>query len=652
VVAADADVEGVVRTSRRTPAPATGSAMSLVGSLEDLGLGDILQIVSLSRKSGLLLLRSDEGDGRIVFSDGLVRAAYMKGEPQDLRGLLVYDGFADADELDLAIETAQQSGLPLDEVIAQRTGLAVEHLDSLRREHVERVVLRMFAWDVGEFSFDVRDGIEQRDVELALPTGINAQYLMMEATRLGDESRDDREDDEETPEDAGDDGLVLSGESPVGQESVPPDGDAEPAEDGPEDPHEILALSAAARAAEEPEPQTAEDDVGADEPGPAPEPLESEAAGDALADASIPEAPALAPETSSSEAPAAPVEGEAESQPSPGSVPLVVIDSELRALEWIKSVLTGVFARVHIFQRCEGGIGRVRQYLSRAEIPAVLISCRVQPDSLCPKTDLGELLRRLRTQAARMPVLVMHDGSAAPPAGSEGADAILTRPTTSMLVDRRSEADVAQHAEQLREAIEPWSRSVCRGAPPAPARTAARPSPPPPSELERLRQISAHLRDPATRGEVLNLVLEYAAESFGRVAMFMVRDVVAVGIAQRGLSAAGGPGDEAFCELEVSLDEPAWFRTAIESGEAHTAPPRDEGDRRLWALLGASAPREAYLAPIESGGRVAALLYADNLPEGAPIGDTTMLSIVLHEAGLALDRALLERALAEAEQAG
>ena len=32
--------------------------MSLVGSLEDLGLGDILQIVSLSRKSGLLMIRN------------------------------------------------------------------------------------------------------------------------------------------------------------------------------------------------------------------------------------------------------------------------------------------------------------------------------------------------------------------------------------------------------------------------------------------------------------------------------------------------------------------------------------------------------------------------------------------------------------------
>jgi hypothetical protein len=66
-------------------------------------------------------------------------------------------------------------------------------------------------------------------------------------------------------------------------------------------------------------------------------------------------------------------------------------------------------------------------------------------------------------------------------------------------------------------------------------------------------------------------------------------------------------------------------------------------------LLGNALPAEAYVAPIESGERVVALLYADNLPGGGPLGDTAALEVVLHEAGLALDRALLERALAEAE---
>ena len=69
-------------------APLAGIRMSLVGSLEDLGLGDILQIVSLSRKSGLLVLRSDAGEGRIVLHDGQVRAAFVKGEPEDLQALV------------------------------------------------------------------------------------------------------------------------------------------------------------------------------------------------------------------------------------------------------------------------------------------------------------------------------------------------------------------------------------------------------------------------------------------------------------------------------------------------------------------------------------------------------------------------------------
>jgi hypothetical protein len=42
-----------------------------------------------------------------------------------------------------------------------------------------------------------------------------------------------------------------------------------------------------------------------------------------------------------------------------------------------------------------------------------------------------------------------------------------------------------------------------------------------------------------------------------------------------------------------------------------------------------------------------ALLYADNQPGGDPIGDTRSLEVLLDAAGIALDRAVLERTLAE-----
>ncbi len=40
--------------------------MSLVGNLQDLGLGEILQIVSLSRKSGILSLQNQSREGKVI----------------------------------------------------------------------------------------------------------------------------------------------------------------------------------------------------------------------------------------------------------------------------------------------------------------------------------------------------------------------------------------------------------------------------------------------------------------------------------------------------------------------------------------------------------------------------------------------------------
>jgi hypothetical protein len=68
-------------------------------------------------------------------------------------------------------------------------------------------------------------------------------------------------------------------------------------------------------------------------------------------------------------------------------------------------------------------------------------------------------------------------------------------------------------------------------------------------------------------------------------------------------------------------------------------------------LLGNEIPGEAYVAPIVTGERVVALLYADNLPTRAAILDTGSLEVLLHAAGIALDRAVLERTLAETEAA-
>lgn len=87
--------------------------MSLVGNLEDLSLGDILQIISLSQKSGVLALEGDEGSGRIFFRAGLVQAAAVKGRPGDLRALLVGASLIEVPAFDAADARARQLGQPI-----------------------------------------------------------------------------------------------------------------------------------------------------------------------------------------------------------------------------------------------------------------------------------------------------------------------------------------------------------------------------------------------------------------------------------------------------------------------------------------------------------------------------------------------------------
>jgi GAF domain-containing protein len=68
-------------------------------------------------------------------------------------------------------------------------------------------------------------------------------------------------------------------------------------------------------------------------------------------------------------------------------------------------------------------------------------------------------------------------------------------------------------------------------------------------------------------------------------------------------------------------------------------------DDYLCYQLGGRQPREVFLGPLLSEGRVVAILYGDNLPEEQPVGDTEALEIFLSQAGLAMEKALLERRL-------
>ncbi|CAG0979180.1 hypothetical protein GPROT1_02157 [Gammaproteobacteria bacterium] len=149
----------------------------------------------------------------------------------------------------------------------------------------------------------------------------------------------------------------------------------------------------------------------------------------------------------------------------PLRVPLVVIDPDLGALEWLKRTLSDGFERVHVLQRTELAVTRIRQYLARGERPVVLVSRDARPDPVSGIRDSAELVSRLHQQAPRMPIvlLVARDGaSGRMPLRKplpHGLAAVVTRPSVDVIEKPAASEAVERCAaalrDEIRRAIEP-----------------------------------------------------------------------------------------------------------------------------------------------------------------------------------------------------
>ena len=171
--------------------------MSLVGNLADLGLGEILQIVSLSRKSGVLTLQSRGRQGVVVFRFGQVVRATSSSIRYFLGEELLKSKVVDQECLNKALQVQQASAYKerLGPILINRFDVPVEKIEGVVREQIERVVYSFFSWDEGSFEFELQDDIETIDgskidpLEFMLQQGLNPQFLAMEGSRIFDEKR-------------------------------------------------------------------------------------------------------------------------------------------------------------------------------------------------------------------------------------------------------------------------------------------------------------------------------------------------------------------------------------------------------------------------------------------------------------------------------
>ena len=569
--------------------------MSLVGNLEDLGLGEILQIVSLSRKSGVLQLNSRDRDGRVIFRDGQVIRAMASTFPENLGDLVLRNGLTDMETLKQALVIQQESDVDrrIGDILVSEFGVEREAIETAVREQLEKIVYSFFSWDEGAFSFELGDCQELvvtnlNPLQFMLDQGLNPQWLAMEGSRILDEKRHRGEDVEE------------QGESLV----------------------DLDALMAEVKG--EPASQPAPDNGSTTQSG----------------------------------------ESKGHERTPDQSPCFIVVDDDPNTAEKIAALLQEHSAQVHAYTNALAFTDAVDNADPRSTTLVI--------DLIMPRRDgsgvLGglELLEHIRTKYPEFKVLVMSDfpnQEAEQSVREFGVPVLFPKPKKDEVMDDRGQSGLKALVEAILELDSIDKQSVIGdglyniGAEllKEMGEVAVGVSPRTPQQspgLHLLRGMLQELNNPSLGGGIILLILRFASELMNRAVILLVKDEEIVGLGQFGIELEGESADVRVRNTRLPKAEQHVFTDALQTfAPYHRSPAETEWNSYLFNQLGGDRPAEVFIGPLISEGRVVAVLYGDNLPDQTSIGDTESLEIFLSQAGLAMEKALLERRMMSSRNA-
>lgn len=136
--------------------------MSLLGRLEDLSLPDIVQIVYLSRRTGMLEIVDGDDRWGIFFVNGLIANAFAPDD-QSLLEFLDHRKVVPSDAIE-TLRQEEQAGKIIGDVIVSREMLSSDELAELIRLRITTIVRPLLTRRSGEFNFLLSDAISSSDL--------------------------------------------------------------------------------------------------------------------------------------------------------------------------------------------------------------------------------------------------------------------------------------------------------------------------------------------------------------------------------------------------------------------------------------------------------------------------------------------------------
>ncbi len=160
--------------------------MALEGTLRDFSFADILQLISLQRKTGVLTLKHRDKLVTISFLDGcIVGSSTLNQHSEDRIGLILLKrGEITEQELSAALRRQEETLQRLGRILIESKVVSLETLRGALEQQILQIVYRVFRWSDGDYHFSQERTVDY-DRELMAPMA--ADSIIMEGARMTDE---------------------------------------------------------------------------------------------------------------------------------------------------------------------------------------------------------------------------------------------------------------------------------------------------------------------------------------------------------------------------------------------------------------------------------------------------------------------------------
>src|SRR5262245_5176399 len=155
--------------------------MGLAGNLRTMDLPEILQWISVGRKTGTLHLGRRSIQKRIVFREGVVYTSWSNDRRESLGQFLIRDGLVTEEQLFKALLLQEQQGRFLGAILVTEEILSEDELRHALRTKAVESIYDLFLWPEGQFEF--REGEFPELIHLEVPV----TAVILEGVRRVDE---------------------------------------------------------------------------------------------------------------------------------------------------------------------------------------------------------------------------------------------------------------------------------------------------------------------------------------------------------------------------------------------------------------------------------------------------------------------------------